>query len=335
LRRVHLHAEHGAAGWLVPRMPPLQKESGNTMTTFNKTLLGLVAAVPLLFVLVSCSPLTAINALSSGSESRVTRAVSYGEGPRHKLDIYTPLAAEGLSPVVVFFYGGNWTSGERAEYAFVGRALASRGIVAVIADYRLYPEVRYPDFLDDAAQAVAWAIKEVARYGGDPKRLFVMGHSAGAYNAAMVALDGKWLGRQGMTPAVLRGWIGLAGPYDFIPIENRTTRPVFLYPDTPADSQPINHVSAFAPPALLIASEKDRVVNPTRNTGGMARQLRAQGVPVSEQYFDNGSHSTLLVSLASPLRMLAPTLDTVAQFIATDGGRRQKSASSPEAALPR
>lgn len=294
------------------------------MTSLNNMLCKLVAVVPLLAGLVACSPLTVINALSSGSAARVSQGLPYGAGPRRQLDIYTPLAVTRPAPVVVFFYGGNWTSGERADYAFVGRALASRGMVAVIADYRLYPQVRYPDFLEDAAQAVAWTINEVARYGGDPQRLFVMGHSAGAYNAAMLALDRKWLARHGMTPAAMRGWIGLAGPYDFMPIQNKTTRPVFLYPDTPPDSQPINHVSAVAPPALLIAADNDALVNPTRNTGGMARQLRAQGVPVTEQYFDKVGHVTLLMSLSGPLRMLAPTLDSVMRFIATDGGRLQQ-----------
>lgn len=302
------------------------------MTPLNRMLCGLAVVVSLLAGLAACSPLAAVNAFSSGSASRVTQALPYGAGPRHQLDIYTPLAATGPAPVVVFFYGGNWTSGARADYAFVGHALASRGVVAVIADYRLYPEVRYPDFLEDAAQAVAWTIREVARYGGDPKRLFVMGHSAGAYNAAMLALDGKWLARQGMTPAALRGWIGLAGPYDFMPIQNKTTRPVFFYPDTPPESQPINHVSAVAPPALLIAAEHDTLVNPTRNTGGMARQLRAQGVPVIEQYFDKVGHITLVASLSGPLRMLAPTLDAVARFIATDGGRVQQPVPLPSAA---
>ena len=303
------------------------------MSTLSRTVLGLVAVAGLLAVLVACSPLTAINALSSGSASRVTPDLSYGTGPRNKLDIYTPLAAPGpepgpgpvLAPVVVFFYGGNWTSGERADYAFVGRALAARGMVAVIADYRLYPEVRYPDFLDDTAQAVAWTIREVARYGGDPKHVFVMGHSAGAYNAAMLALDEKWLARQGMTPAALRGWIGLAGPYDFLPVENKTARPVFLYPATPPESQPINHVTAAAPPALLIAARQDDLVNPERNTGGLARQLRAHGVPVSEEYFDKVGHATLVVSLAWPLRSLAPTLDAVERFVKTDGGRMRQT----------
>lgn len=287
------------------------------MTILRTTLFGLLTAIPLVTVLAACSPLTAINALSSGSASQVTRGLAYGPVPRQKLDVYTPKIRTGPVPVVVFFYGGNWTAGERADYAFVGHALAARGYMAVIADYRLYPDVHYPEILQDAARAVAWAAMESSRHGGDPARLFVMGHSAGAYNAAMVALDASLLARHGMQPHDLRGWIGLAGPYDFLPIENTTTRPVFFYPDTPASSQPIHHVTAEAPPALLIAPlpGQDKLVNPQRNTGGLAKALRALARPVTETYFDNVSHTTLIASLASPLRMLAPTLDAVSAFI--------------------
>ncbi len=265
--------------------------------------------------LVACSPLTAVNAVSSASGSDSTVDVAYGPGARNKLDIYRPAKATAAAPVVVFFYGGNWTTGQRRDYAFVGRALAARGIVVVIPDYRLYPEVRYPDFLVDSAQAVAWTAQQIGRYGGDPARLFVMGHSAGAYNAAMLALDPRWLGKHGTAPAALRGWIGLAGPYDFLPITNLTTRPVFHYPDTPAASQPINHADASVLPALLIAARKDGLVNPAQNTGALAARLRSHGVPVQEIYYGGVSHTTLLASLASPLRALAPTLDAVEQFV--------------------
>ena len=287
------------------------------MTTLRTTLLGLLATIPLAAGLAACSPLSVINALSSGSASQVTRGLAYGPLLRQKLDVYAPKTRTGPVPVVVFFYGGNWTAGECADYAFVGHALAARGYLAVIADYRLYPEVHYPEILQDAARAVAWAAMESSRHGGDPARLFVMGHSAGAYNAAMLALDASLLARHGMHPHDLRGWIGLAGPYDFLPIENTTTRPVFFYPDTPAASQPIHHVTAEAPPALLIAPlpGRDKLVNPQRNTGGLATALRALQRPVTETYFDKVSHTTLVASLASPLRMLAPTLDAVSAFI--------------------
>src|SRR5450830_473694 len=287
------------------------------MTIARTALFSLLSLIPLAVGLIACSPLTAINALSSGNASRVTPDLAYGPLPRQKLDVYAPKVHSGPVPVVVFFYGGNWVSGERKDYAFVGHALASRGYLAIIADYRLYPEVHYQEILQDAARAVAWAAVEAGRYGGDTTRLFVMGHSAGAYNAAIVALDPSLLARHGMRPQDLRGWIGLAGPYDFLPIKNTTTRPVFFFPDTPASSQPVNHVTANAPPALLIAPQpgNDKLVDPQRNTGGLAAALRAQQRPVTEEYLAGVSHTTLVASLASPLHMLAPTLDRVSAFI--------------------
>lgn len=285
------------------------------MPRISRTVVITLVPVLLALGLAACSPLGTLNALTPGGQSERTEGLSYGDNPRQKLDVYRPLIAHGTAPVVVFFYGGNWVAGERADYAFIGRSLAAHGIITVVADYRLYPEVRYPDFLKDAAQAVAWARRHAAQYGGDPQRLFVMGHSAGAYNAAMVALDPRWLAAHGMTPADVRGWIGLAGPYDFLPIENPTTKPVFHFPDTPPDSQPVRHVSKQSPPALLIAAKSDKLVNPQRNTGRLAQALRAQQVPVTELYYDRVSHTTLIGSVAAPLRWLAPTLDDVAGYV--------------------
>ena len=275
--------------------------------------------------LSACSALSVVNAVSPNGAVKAAAGIPYARGERHMLDIYQPTAGTRDAPVIVFFYGGNWVSGERKDYAFVGRALAARGFVVVIPDYRLYPEVRYPDFLDDAAQAVAWTRREIAAHGGDPQKIFLMGHSAGAYNAAMLALDARWLGRQGSTPDMLRGWIGLAGPYDFLPVTNPTTRPVFLYPDTPPDSQPAAHVTAKAPPALLVAANSDNLVNPARNTGGLAARLRTAGVPVQERYYDGVNHVTLVASLSTSLRRLAPTLDAVEAFVRSDGGRQPEA----------
>ena len=266
-------------------------------------------------LLAACSPIKVLNALTPTSTFTKTSSLAYGDDPRQKLDIYRPVTALPDAPVVVFFYGGSWNSGSKDDYGFVGEALASRGIVVVIADYRLYPQVRYPLFLQDGAQAVAWAYQHSAEYGGDPRKLYVMGHSSGAYNAAMLALDPQWLAGVGLSPSVFKGWIGLAGPYDFLPIENRDVRPVFFYPDSPPDSQPINHVSQSAPPSLLIASVDDNLVNPKRNTGGLAKKLRAAGVPVEEFYFTKTSHATLVASMSRPLRWLAPVLDRVTAFI--------------------
>ncbi|MFL9922748.1 alpha/beta hydrolase [Herbaspirillum lusitanum] len=295
------------------------------MSIFGKLLMAFGLLVLVLGGLIACSPLSALNAVTPDSGYNKTAGIAYGANPRQQLDIYVPQADSAAAqtnkagkPVVVFFYGGSWNSGSRKDYAFVGDALSSRGFIAVLPDYRVYPEVRYPEFVKDSAQAVAWTLQHIKEYGGDLSRVFVMGHSAGAYNAAMVALDPRWLKEAGAAPQQLRGWIGLAGPYDFLPIENPDVKPVFWFPDSPPDSQPVNHVSDAGNgglPALLIASHKDKLVEAPRNTGGLANLLRQHQVPVQEVYFDNTSHASLVVSLSRPFRHLAPTLDQVAGFI--------------------
>jgi acetyl esterase/lipase len=277
--------------------------------------LRLFVVVGLSGLLLGCSPLKFLNLLTPGGTFSKASDLRYGTDLRQRLDVYTPINLATDAPVVVFFYGGSWNSGSRRDYSFVGEALAARGIVAVIADYRLYPQVHYQGFLEDSARAVGWTREHIRQYGGDPARLYVMGHSAGGYNAAMVALDPRWLAAVGMEPSMLRGWIGLAGAYDFLPIENPDVKPVFFFPNSPPDSQPINHVSATSPPALLIAAKDDTLVNPARNTGGMARRLREHGVPVRELYFARPSHTTLIAAFSRPMRWLAPVLDEVVAFI--------------------
>jgi acetyl esterase/lipase len=286
---------------------------------FVKTLL-LWIVLPLLALaaLAACAPVRALNVLASASGGHtVEQDVAYGNLPRHKLDLYTPStrAPAGGWPVVVFFYGGSWNTGERAEYRFVGSALAARGVLTLVADYRLYPEVRYPDFLNDSAQALAWGLNEASRRGGNPKRVFVMGHSAGAYNAAMLALDPRWLAATGHTPAELAGFIGLAGPYDFFPTDNVDARPVFFHPNYPAKAQPIEFPSATSPRSFLGAPANDALVSPTRSTKSLAAKLQAAGVPVTLRMYERASHTTLIGAFAWPLRFLAPVLDDVSAFI--------------------
>ena len=285
------------------------------MASTTRRLFSLIIGGVLLAVMTACSPLKLLNALTPDATFDKTEGIAYGADPRQKLDVYVPRPPMKNAPVVVFFYGGSWNSGSRSDYAFVGEALASRGIVAVLADYRLYPQVRYPLFLEDGARAVAWTHEHIRQFSGNPQRLYLMGHSSGAYNVAMLALDPGLLGAVGLSPHNLSGWIGLAGPYDFLPIKNPLVRPVFFWPDSPPRSQPINHVSRGAPPALLIAASDDELVNPARNTGGLARKLREAGVPVQDLYFSRTSHATLVATLSRPLRGLAPVLDVVTAFV--------------------
>ncbi|MBV6826183.1 alpha/beta hydrolase [Pseudomonas sp. PD9R] len=287
------------------------------MASRVKRIISLALGGLLLAVMSACSPLKMLNALTPDGTFDKTEGIAYGSDPRQKLDVYVPHHPMAGAPVVVFFYGGSWNSGSRSDYGFVGEALASRGIVAVLADYRLYPQVRYPLFLEDAASAVAWSHEHIRQYAGNPQRLYLMGHSSGAYNVAMLALDLALLAAVGLSPHNLSGWIGLAGPYDFLPIQNPDVRPVFFWPDSPPQSQPINHVTQGAPPALLMASTDDEVVNPTRNTGGLAIKLREAGVPVQDLYFSRTGHAMLVAALSRPLRGLAPVLDEVTSFVRT------------------
>ena len=289
-----------------------------------RSVLTVAACIALALALSACSFLGIVNALTPAHTYDATADLAYGPDPRENLDVYQPRATAGEPaprggyPVVVFFYGGTWISGERKDYRFIGEALASRGIVAIVADYRLYPQVRYPDFLTDCARALAWARREAPRYGGDATRLYVMGFSSGAYNAAMLALDARWLAAEGVAPGALAGWIGLAGPYDFLPMTNVGAQPVFNHPNYPAGSQPIDYVTKSAPRTFLGAAASDKVVDPERNTKHLAEKLRAAGVPVTLRIYARASHYTLIGAFARPLRTLEPVLEDVVRFVLGD-----------------
>ncbi|MGH6675611.1 MAG: alpha/beta hydrolase, partial [Xanthobacteraceae bacterium] len=191
----------------------------------------------------------------------VTSSVAYAEGARQTLDICRPFEAVG-APVVVFFYGGAWRSGSKGLYRYIAKALARRGYVAVIPDYRIYPEVRYPAFIRDGALAVRWVKDSIGRFGGDPDKIFLTGHSAGAHIAAMLALDARWLEEVRLSPSRdVAGLIGIAGPYDYLPLRDEVLKVIFGGADRP-ETQPIFHVSPGAPPALLMTGSNDRLVEP-------------------------------------------------------------------------
>ncbi len=268
----------------------------------------------------ACSPIKLVDRLTPTDTYTVQNGIAYGDAPRQRLDLYQPLARTapppGKRPLVVFFYGGTWTTGERAQYRFVGEALAAHGAVVAVADYRLSGEVQYPAFVRDSALAVKWGLDHAAAVGADPAQIYVMGHSSGAYNAAMVALDARWLGELGASPRQLAGWIGLAGPYDFLPIGDPDVKRAFDWPRTLPESQPIQHVTAAAPRTLLMAATRDNLVDPQRNTAQMARRLEAAGVPVEVHTFDNLSHITLMGAVARRIQWIGgPVMPPLLSFL--------------------
>ncbi len=265
--------------------------------------------------LAGCSGIAALNALQPKGGVEVVRDIAYEPGPRGGLDVYRPRNADGHTPVVVFLYGGGWDSGNRAEYAFAGEALARQGFIAVIPNYRLYPKVSWPVFLQDSAAAVAWTRAHVRTYGGDPGGMFLMGHSAGAYNAVMLAVDRRWLGAVGLEPRRdLRGVIGLAGPYDFLPVRTAELKAIFGPPEQRPDTQPINHVDGQSPPLFLATDTGDKVVDPG-NTTRMAAKVRAAGGPVETHYYKGLSHALLIGVVGAPIRFLAPVLADSVRFM--------------------
>lgn len=275
----------------------------------------LAPLLPLLAGLPGCSGADIVNALTPAEGYRVLQDIPYGEGPRRRLDVYLPDKAPARLPTVVFFYGGGWTDGSKADYRFVGQAFASRGYALVIADYRLYPEARYPAFLDDGAAAVAWVKRRMAAETGvAPQPIYFVGHSAGAYNAAMLLYDPRWLAAQDLRACdVASAFAGLAGPYDFRPVTGRTLLSIFGDP-TPPDMMPADHVKGDEPPALLIVGATDSTVSP-RNSERFATKIREKGGSVELKSYADIDHLWLVGALASPLRSVAPTLDDVDAFL--------------------
>ncbi len=275
-----------------------------------KFLLVVLAAL----LLAACSPLAALNALVPKGDLERVSGIVYGDDARQRLDVYMPRARPSAAvPVVVFFYGGRWQQGERASYLFAAEALSAQGFVVVVPDYRVYPAVQYPVFIEDGARAVAWTKREIARFGGDPERIFLMGHSAGAHIASMLAYDEEFLAREGLARRDVRGFIGLAGPYDFLPFTDPDLKFVFAAAATLQATQPIHYVRGGEPPSLLITGDADTTVKPG-NTVRLAANLRENGSTVVERHYSGLNHYTLLARLAAPLRS-TELVQAIAAFV--------------------
>jgi acetyl esterase/lipase len=273
-------------------------------------------AAPLLAAfLAACSPLRAFNAIvphDSGAVA-VERGAAYGAHPRQRVDLYRPRSwrpGQAPLPMIVFIYGGSWQEGERQGYAFAARGLADAGFVVAVPDYRLVPEVRFPAFVEDGAAAVRWVRANAARLGGDPDRIVLVGHSAGAYNAAMLALDERWLGAD---RAAIRGLVGIAGPYDFLPLDKQASIAAFGQERDLPRTQPVNFASAGDPPALLLHGARDTTVYP-RNSEQLAARLRAAGVAAQLKLYPRVGHVGIVTALARPFRGRAPVLADAVAF---------------------
>ena len=254
------------------------------------------------------------SALFAERNTKVERGILYGKLPRYKLDVYKPRKISSKTPVVIFYYGGGWDSGDREMYGFAGSALASAGYIAVVPDYRLYPEVIYPDFMNDIALSYIWTFNNVVQRGNNRSPFFVMGHSAGAHMAALLTYNPKYLAAQKKGMPRPNGFIGLAGPYGYNPLTHERSRHIFQNVHMASDVQPVHQVRKGAAPALLIHGKKDRTVH-LFNGLEMRDALRMVGSQAQLLEIENGEHVSMILSLANPYRKQMPVMDSLRQFI--------------------
>ena len=277
----------------------------------------------------ACSParlLTNFDRITSPGDARqAARAVPYGADARQTLNIWAPRRpTEQKLPVVVFFYGGGWSEGSAADYGFAGAGYASRGFIAVVPDYRLVPSVRFPSFVEDGALAVKWVRDNIARYGGDPERITIAGHSAGAYIGAMLTLDQRFLRNAGVEPSTIRAAALLSGPYDFHPFTESRGRNAFGRWPNPRETQPVNFARADAPPIMLAHGTADRIVLPY-NSERLAERLQRAGAPVTLRLYKGVNHTDTAASLAHAFRGRTPVLAESAQFLLDNSRPLQRS----------
>lgn len=281
--------------------------------------IGFVVVALFLFTRLVEPPhqLSILNSLWPGDSdaSEVAEGVVFDPATGLKLDVWAPTGAkDAKKPVLIFFYGGGWSHGQREHYSFAGKAFAAKGFVTVIPDYRKVPSVRFPTFNQDGAMAVKWVRDNIEKFGGDPTRVAVAGHSAGGYIAVILALDTQYLKDVGVDPAFIKAGVGLSGPYDFIPFDSKRSINAMRAWPRPLETQPVTYVRKDAPPLLLLTGTADDTVKP-RNPIILSQRLHAVGADVSFKAYEELGHEDVVMALAKPFRGKAPVLDDSVAFL--------------------
>lgn len=280
----------------------------------------------ILLMLGGCSPLSFVNGVVTDDGYIRTEGIAYDAKARQKLDVYRPEEATRPSPVIVFFYGGSWKGGDRASYRFIGEAFTRRGFTVVVPDYRVYPEVKFPKFVEDGAAAVRWTRDNIARFGGDPDRIFLAGHSAGAHTAALLAVDGRYLRDAGVPDGAI---CGVAGPYSFDPTTFDSVKVIFADVADSDATRPVKQVTIATPPFLLLHGDADSTVYP-KNSQDFAAEIMAKGRPVELLMIPDIGHYRILLAMAGPFEGIAPVNDRIARFV--DSHRKCSSTRGAETA---
>ncbi len=271
----------------------------------------------LITLLFACSPLTLVNLTSSTDHFEKITDVAYGDMGRQKLDIYIPKEANNINDasrvLVVYFYGGGWDSGSKNKYKFVASTLTQQGYTVAIPDYRLYPEVVFPSFIEDAALAIAWLQKNHEQYLSHVERIYLMGHSAGAHIASLLTTNEQYLNKADVRTENLAGFIGLAGPYNFLPLKSKKLKKIF--PEKiRTSSQPINYIDGHEVPILLLHGKKDTTVLPN-NSESFAEKIKSKNGDVTLHLYENTNHTKIIAPFVRRFENSAPTIQDIVNFI--------------------
>lgn len=284
------------------------------VTRFLIPLLSSVKHQLLSMVNAVYSPLNILNALIPSHQYQLFKDMTYGDLTRQTLDIYVPKKMTPNTSVIIFYYGGGWDSGSKKDYKFAAEAFTSNGYIVVIPDYRVYPDVIFPAFMQDPVSAAKWVKSHITDYGGNADSVFLAGHSAGAHLAVMMGVNSDYLAQEQMTPLDFAGVIGLAGPYDFLPLRSARLKDIFGPEHARWQSQPIHYVDGKNPPILLLVGLKDDTVWP-HNTLNLAERIKSFGGHVQVATFERFNHVDMVAKLSKPLRGDGAMLASVITFI--------------------
>ena len=237
----------------------------------------------------------------------------YGKHERQKLDVVWS-DDNKEAPVVIFFHGGSWRWGVKDFYREIGEEFARNGVTFVLANYRLYPEVRFPAFVEDAAQVVKWTRAHVARYSADPEKIFLMGHSSGAHIVSHLALDEKYLKAVGGDFSWIKGVVGLSCPYTFQPSTEWMYEDIFFPLANSPKVIPISLVDGDEPPFLVLHGRHDYLVD-VKQAEAFVKRIKAKGGEVTHKIFNFHGHFSMIRRLTSwyvgPKGILHEVLDFV------------------------
>jgi len=249
---------------------------------------------------------------------KVVSDVPFGGLDDQKLDIYVPPTPfQKPADVIVFFYGGRWEYGDRDAYRFVAVAFAKQGFIVVVPDYRKYPEVRFPVFIQDGAKAVAWVYNNIASYGGNPSRIHLAGHSAGAHIAALIVANPAYLKAEGLDRSkVVYDFAGLAGPYAFTPDED-DLRAIFGPPGEYPQMQVPTFIDGKQPPMLLMEGDADTAVNMS-NLDELHDAIKQRGGCVQKIIYPGVTHVSIVGALSWYNPDDIPVLNDVTTYFRMD-----------------